>query len=155
EHQKWYNRGRCDGGKLSEPQRYLRRAYASLLRLAACSEAINKGGFYDLQYINRHHQSEGFDERYHYAFIRHSQKEKLVVVVNFNRSEKYRIHLRIPPDALKHSGIPSSRKLKVSELLTGSLETEIYPADLFREGDRFSGLVLDVPPKQAYILRFD
>ncbi|MBL7922648.1 MAG: alpha-amylase family protein, partial [Bacteroidia bacterium] len=46
EHQKWYNRGRCDGGKLSEPQRYLRRAYASLLRLAACSEAINKGGFY-------------------------------------------------------------------------------------------------------------
>ncbi len=152
-HQKWYNKGKCDGALLSEEQKDLRDFYQKLLKLIAASPAISTGGFYDLQYINRHHQSEGYDERFLFSFIRHCKTEKILVVVNFSQQQQFRAVVKIPPDALHHTGLKTSGMLHVEDLLVGKFKTEVAVSSLYKEGDRHAGLPLELPPLAAYVLR--
>lgn len=151
--QKWFNKGKCDGAKLSEEQKELRSFYEKILKISSASPAITTGGFYDLQYVNRHHQSEGYDERFLFSFLRHSADEKLLIVVNFSKTESYRAHIRIPSDALKHLGLSKSVKLTFTDILYSKFEQSIPVAGLFIEGDRLSGLPLTIAPLGAYVLR--
>jgi len=151
--QKWYNQGKCDGAFLSDDQKTLRATYSSLLNFVASSEAIRDGGIYDLQYANRHHQSEGFDERFHFAFMRHSKNEKLLVVVNFNKETAYQTHIRIPKDALKCAGIVSKKNLIFTSVLGGEELGNMSAEALYEEKNRYSGLKLKLIPNSAYIIR--
>ena len=117
------------------------------------SDAIHHGGLYDLQYANRHHQSEGFDEKFHFAFLRHSKEEKLLVVVNFNKDTEYETYIRIPADALVCIGMDVKKKFNFTSVL-GSAVLGSHTADeLYKEGNRFSGLKLKLVPNSAYIIR--
>ena len=150
--QKWYNKGKCNGALLSEEQQLLRTQYAELLNFASTHDAIINGGFYDLQYINRHHQSEGYDERYVYSFIRHTAGEKLLILVNFNRTSAYDLHLRIPAEALRHIGLSGKKEIHYKGLLNTTIEGAITPSKLYVEHDRFSGLPLRLEPNSAYVI---
>lgn len=151
-HQQWYNKGKCDGGGYSGQQHQLRAAYKALLRFAVAAPAICDGGFYDLQYINRHHQSEGFDERYLYAFLRHASSQKLLIVVNFSKTGAAQLHLRIPPDALHHIGLGDAAVIRFKTVLGGEEEVVMPVRDVFTEGDRYSGLPLQVPAKGIKVI---
>ena len=153
EHQKWYNKGKCDGALLTPLQKKLRFFYSQLLNFVKSSDAIRNGSFYDLQYKNRHHQSEGYDERYIYSYIRHSKTEKLLVIVNFNKTEGYHVHLRIPPEALKEAGLSSKRELVFTDVFDEATNFTIHTDKIYRENDRNSGLELKIAPKSGYILR--
>jgi glycosidase len=103
QHQQWFNGGRCDGGKLSEEQVFLRRFYQNILRLRLSSKAFSKGRFYDLMWANPWYTN--FDPRFVYAFLRYFEDERYLVLVNFNRHESRNMCVNIPDDAREMVGI--------------------------------------------------
>ncbi len=153
EHQKWYNKGKCDGGLLSEEQKELRSNYKNILNLITQSKAISTGGYYDLQYVNRHHQSEGYDERYLFSYIRHCASEKLLIAVNFSKTTTFKAHIRIPPEAIRETGMVSKGVITFTDILHGDFTVEKLTSALYKEGDRLSGLVLEMAPLSSYVLR--
>lgn len=152
EHLQWYNKGKCDGGLFTDVQRTLYNQYRTILHLAASSPAVAEGGFYDLQFINRHHQSEGYDERYIYSFIRHSSDQKLLIVVNFSQTTPYEVHLKIPQDALKHTGFSARTELNYRSLNHSDFAGKVKSEVLSRTGDRLSGLLIPMPPMSANVI---
>jgi glycosidase len=150
--QKWFNKGKCDGALLSTDQKTLRTTYSLLLNFVSTSEAIHDGEVYDLQYINRHHQSEGFDEQFHFAFLRHTNNEKLLVVVNFNKETTYDTHIRIPMDALTCMGLDIKKKINFTSVLGKEVIGNLTAGELYEKGNRFSGLKLKLIPNSAYII---
>lgn len=151
-HQLWFNKGRCDGGGFSEKQRLIYTAYKDLLHFAGSSPAVCEGGFYDLQYVNRHHQSEGYDERYIYAFIRHTSTQKLLVIVNFSKEQLFNVYVKIPPEALAHIGFKRLTALHFQTVFGGKEEGKLLHSGLYEEGNRFSGIPFSIHPKSVKIL---
>ena len=83
EHIKWVNNGAFDGALLSEDQKKLREAYRSILTSTNLLDALSSGGFYDLHYYNRSPDVQGYSDQI-YAFLRHTEAEQLLVIINFN-----------------------------------------------------------------------
>ncbi|MGI4833031.1 MAG: alpha-amylase family glycosyl hydrolase [Janthinobacterium lividum] len=117
EHQKWMNQGKFDGARLSENQRQLRDFYGRLLRLAGSSEAIRAGRFYELQEANK--ISPGYDPSKLYAYLRYSQGQQVLVVVNFSGSQTYTPTLTIPPAAWQAMGLGPQQAYTLRDLLGG------------------------------------
>ena len=122
--QKWTNKGKCDGAKMSDDQRELRAFYQRLLTLARDDKAIQKGQMYDITYA----QGEGFDKQQHYAFIRHIKGETLLVIVNFHDREQH-IHVRLPNDAFVYLGMEGKANATATDLLTGDKQALAFVPD--------------------------
>ncbi len=99
EHQKWVNDGKFDGGQLSEDQKRLRGFYTELLNLCNQSSAIREGAFFDLHYYNRNENYTGYSDRM-YAYLRHSDEEVLLFVLNFGQEEQL-AEIKIPLHAIE------------------------------------------------------
>ena len=112
--QAWANKGKFDGGKMTDAQRELRAFYQRLLTLARDDKAIQKGKMYDITYA----QGEDFDKNKQFAFIRHTKGETLLVVVNFHDREQ-RIKVRVPNDAFVYLGMDEMPKATATDLLRG------------------------------------
>jgi len=115
EHQKWMNGGKFDGGRLSESQKQLRDFYVRLLTLTAGSEAIRRGHFYELQDANNEHP--GYDRRQVYAYLRYTDKQKLLIVANFSADQTAGVQLTIPGDALHAAGLDARQAYSYTDLL--------------------------------------
>lgn len=93
-HQKWMNNGAFDGGQLNAAQKKLRLFYQKLLQISSQSDAVMNGAIFevphDLNWNNRM-----------YAFIRYTAKQRLLVVVNFDRQQTLRTKILIPEHILK------------------------------------------------------
>ena len=112
--QAWANKGKFDGGKITNAQRELGAFYHRLLTLARDDKAIQKGKMYDITYA----QGEDFDKNKQFAFIRHTKGETLLVVVNFHDREQ-RIRVRVPNDAFVYLGMDERPKATATDLLRG------------------------------------
>ena len=112
--QAWTNHGQFDGKMLNAEQKSLRTFYQRLLTIARDHSAVNSGLMYDLEYA----QGEGFDRHEQYAYIRKSEDELLLIVVNFDDKEK-EVSVRIPDDAFHYLQQEPLAKAKAADLLTG------------------------------------
>ncbi len=108
-HQAWMNDGKFDGGKLTSNQKYLREFYSDLLKFVNTSDAVKYGEFYDLQYV----QGEEYDKKKVYSYLRHTGKQKLLFVCNFNNAKQQEINLNIPEGAFNAMGLPTMGKLQL------------------------------------------
>jgi glycosidase len=108
-HQAWMNDGKFDGGKLTSNQKYLREFYGDLLKFVNGSDAVKNGEFYDLQYV----QGEDYDKKKIYSYLRHTGKQKLLFVCNFNNAKQQEINLNIPEGAFNAMGLPTNGKLQL------------------------------------------
>ena len=106
EHQKWLNQGKFDGGKLSTEQKQLRDFYKRLLTLTGTSDAIRRGKFYELQDANN--LGKQYNQRHLYAYLRYTEQQQVLVVVNFSPDKAYKPGLIISPAAFQAMGIPST-----------------------------------------------
>ena len=77
-----------------------------------------------------------FDPQYVYAFLRYSETERLLVVVNFNRNEARDVEVKIPHDALALIGKRKANEFDLndfaSEVVTVHLaasETKVFDLD--------------------------
>ncbi len=122
--QRWYNAGKCDTSRLTQPERDLRRFYKKVLRLCNSEKAIAKGEFFDLMYAN--YNSMNCDKVY--AYYRHYGNNHLLIIANFGDHDE-RINLYTPQHAfdIMHlkPGIYHAR-----ELLTGSEMTLTIDPDI-------------------------
>ena len=95
------NGGKFDGAGLTEEQKNLQAFYKGLLKFANGSEAVQKGAFFDLQYIQNHE----YDRRKVYSYLRYSENQKLVIVCNFDHFQEKNINLHIPDGAWSVMGL--------------------------------------------------
>jgi hypothetical protein len=122
--QAWTNKGKFDGGKLSDAQRELREFYQRLLTIARDDKAIQKGKMYDITYA----QGDGFDKQQHYAYLRHTKGETLLIVVNFH-DRAQEIKVRIPNDAFVYLGLDGKAQATATDLLYGGKQTIDFVPD--------------------------
>ena len=144
EHQKWMNNGLFDGGSLSEEQKSLRSFYRRLLNLCTASQALSIGDLLDLHPYNRHYQSRGYTDRV-YAYIRFSEDEVLLVVVNFSTDQTIDCSIAIPKGALQMAGLDPEKTYQLTEVLDKPQEYEL--------NDDSIDIVLE--PLAARILKID
>lgn len=121
----WLNKGRCDG-KLTPGQQRLRDFYRHLLTLCNHEKAISSGRFFDLMYVNYDHP--GFNPHRHYAYLRSSGDETILIVVNFDNTPAD-ISVVIPRHAFNVLDIPEGVDPAATELLTGATESKTFISD--------------------------
>jgi glycosidase len=114
EHQKWMNNGAFDGGQLAENQKRLRGFYSSLLNAVKNNEALHSGKFWELMVANERQQ--GFDQHL-YIFLRYTDKQRILVITNFNQSERS-INVILPADLLNQLYLSGSKDF--TDLLSGA-----------------------------------
>jgi len=136
EHQKWMNQGKFDGARLSADQKQLRDFYKRLLTLASGSEAIRKGRFYELQDANN--LSKEYNQRHLYSFLRYTDGQKLLIVVNFSDSKTYKPTIVLPNEVQATIGLDIRRPYSCQDLLN--------------YGQSQPGLALTLPPLSAMVL---
>lgn len=120
---RWLNHGRCDG-HLSPAEQSLRDMYSRVLHLCNSEKAIADGKFFDLMYVN--YDNSDFNPHRHFAFMRCSGDELLVIAVNFGDADS-NVKINIPEHAFEYLGFkPGNGVFK--DLLTGqeSLKTIGY-----------------------------
>jgi glycosidase len=112
-HQKFMNGGKFDGGALEEPEKEILYFYTTLLNFCTQNEAIRLGSLYDLQSAN----VNNYNIHKIYAFLRFTEKQKLLVVVNFDADAQPKdIRLKIPSNAVALMGLSEGEEYKLKEL---------------------------------------
>lgn len=124
----WVNNWTFKEGKLTEKQVALRKAYAGLLNLVKNEPALSNGRFYDLEYAN--FNNPHFDPQRQYVFMRKYRNELILVIVNFDNTER-QVSVHIPPEAFKALDVVDNKAAEQVDLLTGeravSTLTSAYP----------------------------
>ena len=113
-HQKWMAEGKFDGSDFTDEQRKLYDFYKKLLNFRLTSDAINKGAFYDLMWVNPWYSN--FDPQYVYAFLRYYNQDRLLIVINFNQNESRYCEVKIAEDALEYIGLQNLRNSETQKL---------------------------------------
>ena len=138
EFQKWYNGGQADGALLSTDERELCDFYCRLLRLVSTEPCFTSGRFYDLMWVNG-----GIDTSKVYAYLRHTDNEAMLVVVNFDHGNGKEFRLRVPDDAVSAFcksnaqvvelsfkavfGDALDAKISLEQLITSGVEIKLKP----------------------------
>lgn len=135
------NKGVCDG-QLTVQETQLRDMYRRVLALCNNEESIREGLFFDLMYVN--YENQHFNPHRQYAYMRASEREVVLVVVNFD-SEKADVGINIPAHAFECLKMSPGQRF-ASELLTGERRRLTLAPDVQLE--------LSVQPHGAVLYRF-
>ena len=119
EHQKWMNGGAWDGGQLGAEQKELRNYYAKLLQFAGAAEAIAKGELWEIPV-------GGNMNKRMYGYVRYTDNQRLLVLVNFDRHYRMESHVQIPPQILKNKQIINAKD-KLSGLEINDIKDNTIP----------------------------
>ena len=127
EHQKWMNGGHFDGGGFDDAQKKLFGYYRNLLYFRQEHSAISEGKFYDLMWCNPWYMN--FDPQFVYAFLRYSDAERLLVVVNFHRTEDRDVEVKIPHDALALMGRSKANEFDMNDFASEVHSVHLEPSE--------------------------
>ncbi|AHM60803.1 glycosidase [Flammeovirgaceae bacterium 311] len=97
-HQRWLNDRKYDGGQLRPEELELRDFYKRLLNFTISSKAL-MGRYQDLHAHNRS-QSEAYNDRL-FSFARWADDERLIIISNFDGSNRYSFDFKVPVDLIK------------------------------------------------------
>jgi glycosidase len=140
EHQKWLNNGKFDGGQLSESQKNLRNFYSNLLNIVHKNTAIRNGKFWELMLANQNNES-GFNERV-YAYMRFTNKQRILVITNFNRDERT-LQVKLPADLLNELHLSGKKEF-----------TDLLNNNKYNTDDIVGGLNITMPAMNGVLLEF-
>lgn len=113
----WLARGKCDG-ILPAPAKALRDFYKTVLNMCNKEEALRSGRFFDLMYVN--YGNHAFNPHSHYAFLRGTHDELLLIVANFGDSRS-EVSVNIPSHAFATLNFPEGIDRQATELLSGEV----------------------------------
>lgn len=117
---RWRNDGKYDGKALTTSEKKLSAIYKKIMHIALKERTISEGRFFDLEYANIN--KPGYDSTKIYSFIRGTDKEILIVVVNFDSSDR-NVMLTLPSHAFDFFGLNNNSCYEAKDLLTGSNQT--------------------------------
>ena len=112
-HQRWMNDKKFDGGQLSEEEKELRDFYSRLLNFTIKSEALT-GSYEDIHMYNRG-KTQNYNHRV-LSFVRWSQREKLIIIANFDANESYNFDLELPDKIIDQWQLLNGQYLVVDQL---------------------------------------
>ena len=123
---RWNNNGEYNDAQLTEEEKALQEYHRKLLTLCNSEESLKSGRFYDLQYANPN--SAHYDAFNVYSYIRATEKELLLIAVNFSKETRIQ-EIRIPSEAFTYHNIePQEKSIKATELLSGkSIKCKLHP----------------------------
>lgn len=157
-HQKWMSEGKFDGSEFTDKQKQLYDFYSKLLNFRLHSDAVNKGAFYDLMWVNPWYSN--FDPQYVYAFLRYHDEDRLLVVINFNRNEKRYCQVKIAEDALVYMRLKNpddNDKSKVSlSDVSFNIATDVFTGEKIEydlEHVSSQGIAMTLEPSGIKILK--
>lgn len=113
---RWLNQGKPTTENLTGGERDLREAYARVLHLVNNEPALKSGGFFDVTYAN--YDNPDFNPHRHYAYLRHSADEIILIVLNFDNKDTD-ISVNIPRHAFDCLGLTPDRDAHAVDLMTG------------------------------------
>jgi glycosidase len=148
--QLWVNFGFHNGVGMTEDMKALREFYVRLLKTCRETEAIRKGGLYDLQAFNVQNRTAGYDGRQIYSYLRFSGDSRVLVVVNFDTQAK-ETNIRIPANAFAAMGLRTEGTYRLQELLHGQKRIDFDAAQVLNAGNATSGIPISLPPLSAYV----
>ncbi len=149
--QLWVNFGFYNGMPMTPEMKALREFYVRLLKTCRETEAIRKGGLYDLQAFNVQNRTAGYDGRHLYSYLRFSGDSRVLVVVNFDTQAK-EANIRIPANAFAAMGLGTTGTYRLRNLLAdGSRTIDFDAAQVVDPGNAASGIPVSLPPLSAYV----
>ncbi|HEX8531409.1 MAG TPA: alpha-amylase family glycosyl hydrolase [Cytophagales bacterium] len=150
--QLWVNFGFYNGVPMTPPMKELRDFYARLLKTCRDTEAIRKGGLYDLQAFNVQTRTAGYDGRHIYSYLRFSGDSRVLVVVNFDPQHGKEANIRIPANAFAAMGLRTEGTYRLRNLLEDRSRTiDFDAAQVIDAGNATSGIPVSLPPLGAYV----
>ncbi|MBX2842829.1 MAG: alpha-amylase [Flammeovirgaceae bacterium] len=146
EHQRWMNDGKFDGALLSNEKTSLREFYKDLLVMTRSNSAFSEGRLFDLHPFNQIN-SGNYNEKI-YAFLRIGKKEKVLVIVNFDKAKGQEISLVIPEDVIPLLGIKEDKNYIMENTLGHN-----YTIKNLTKKDFVEGINMQIPRHSGYIFR--
>jgi len=146
EFNKWVNGGKFDGAGLSESQKDLRQSYCNLLSIRLESKTIQEGDFYDLMWVNQNNLNA--DKIF--AFLRYTNDEKLLIIVNFDYNETQTFRLNIGEHALKTMDCPLEGELTIKSIFEETF-TDAFPMEEIMD----EGMPISILPNSALIFKLE
>ncbi|WP_298530792.1 alpha-amylase family glycosyl hydrolase [uncultured Algibacter sp.] len=123
-YQRWVNNKQFDGGQLTDSEKALRDFYKRLLNFSLNSSAL-VGDYQDIHEYNREH-TENYNDKV-LSFVRWSDKERLIIVSNFDDEKGYELELKIPENVIRKWAL-GNKSFKVVDQLyhdfNGNLQIE-------------------------------
>lgn len=153
QHQKWMNGGKFDGALLSNEQKQLREFYRTLFTLCTSSGAIRVGKLYDLQAANM--RSEGYDSRKVYAYLRFTDEQRVLVVVNFDADNAKEIKLKIPENAFRAMSLDANARYHLTDQLLTKQELSFEGTQVSNPRQSDSGVPIRLGPLGVYVFKLD
>lgn len=123
--QSWINGGKYTEESVDNKTLKIRNFYKEVLHFAQNNEAVTHGHFHDLQYLNGFWQSEGYDERYIYSYLRYTDNQCLLFVFNFDLNNERTFELRIPADLIKKD----VQEVSITRVFEGYESTGFHVSD--------------------------
>ncbi|MCQ2959456.1 MAG: alpha-amylase family glycosyl hydrolase [Bacteroidales bacterium] len=146
EFNKWVNGGKFDGALLSPEQKDLREYYSQLLNFRLQHEAIQNGLFYDLMWKNC---DERIDSKI-FAFLRYTENEKLLFVLNFDFEQTVTLRLSIGDHAFETMNCPLEGTLVLKEVFDSDFEDTYEMSEVLEKG-----VPLSVLPNSALVFSLE
>ncbi|MBR4621036.1 MAG: alpha amylase C-terminal domain-containing protein [Salinivirgaceae bacterium] len=145
EFQKWYNGGQADGALLADEACGLRDFYYSLMKVVTSEPCFTSGRFYDLMWVNG-----GIDTSKVYAFLRYTDNEAMLVVVNFDHENGKEFRLRVPDDAVSAFCKSNAQvaELSLTAVFGNAPDAKISPEQLTT-----SGVEIKLQPQSGVIYK--
>lgn len=140
-HQRWMNGGKFDGGKLTSQENELRDFYKRLLNFTIKSEAL-LGDFESIHEANLE-AGLGYDFGL-YSFVRWNEKEKLVIVSNFNQNTAVNCPVIITAEIVKRMNLKDG-KYNLKDTIYGKSKTILTIANGVGKFE------LAIQPNQSFI----
>jgi glycosidase len=141
--QRWVNNKQFDGGQSSQEELELRDFYKRLLNLSINSSAM-MGEYADIHAHNRQN-TEWYNNKV-LSFVRWSQTEKLIVVVNFDAENSFGFDLAVPREIIVSWGLEDGDYELVDQLY-GNITRKLKISN-------GSGITrLDLKPLESFILK--
>ena len=121
---RWINGGNWGEKLLTPHERFLRNVYKNILTLCNSRKAISEGKFFDLMYVNL--RQPGFNPHSHFAFLRYTEDDILLIVVNFGH-ESATIHINIPEMAFTMANLPEGTMTTIDLLWQKPYKLSLAP----------------------------
>lgn len=94
-YQRWVDKGQFTEAKLSDQEKTLRNWYIELLQFRQKYSHVLSTNFYDLMWVNQHVDTSDI-----FAYLRYSDNDILLVIVNFNHENQSEVLLNLTSHVL-------------------------------------------------------
>ena len=140
-HQRWFNHGKFNHDLLTSLEIEIDHFYQQLFNFVKNSNAVQMGQFFDLQYVQR----ENYPSKYVYAYLRYTNDEQLLFVINFHASDYFQLEIVIPDLAFE---------LMNKYNLKWKIENMFTPPTIEYKNDEISEKIfVEIPPNSALIFK--